>query len=392
MVANLFGGFMQVIPVASGKGGVGKSLFSANLAVALGQTGKNVVLADLDLGASNLHLALGLHRNKHGIGTYLASDSEFKDIILDSGYKNVRFIPGDSELPGFAALKIYEKRKLIKNLLDLDADYLILDLGAGTSLGILDFFLLSPQGILITAPTVTAILDAYLFLKNIVFRMITLSFPKKSKGGAYLIKLQNNAQRMQTLYIPRLIEELKKIDEKNCEKLIHKINSFKPRVIMNMVEKPEDAEKVFKLRNSCKQYLDVDLEHLGVISMDATQDIALASRLPVIVYKPDALISQGIYRISEKILNSQELHFDSMGKEEYEEYSDDSFNLAESEATIDYRSRLSYLENLINSKTLSASDLYEVVRSQNFEISSLKKENNLLRLKLRRAMKEGFVK
>ena len=50
---------MQIIPVASGKGGVGKSLLSANLAIALGQAGKKVVLADLDLGASNLHLVIG---------------------------------------------------------------------------------------------------------------------------------------------------------------------------------------------------------------------------------------------------------------------------------------------------------------------------------------------
>ena len=60
---------MQIIPVASGKGGVGKSLLSANLAIALGQSGKKVVLADLDLGASNLHLVLGQQAPKQGLGT-----------------------------------------------------------------------------------------------------------------------------------------------------------------------------------------------------------------------------------------------------------------------------------------------------------------------------------
>ena len=59
---------MQIIPVASGKGGVGKSLLSANLAIALGQAGKKVVLADLDLGASNLHLVIGQNSPKKGIG------------------------------------------------------------------------------------------------------------------------------------------------------------------------------------------------------------------------------------------------------------------------------------------------------------------------------------
>ncbi|MBQ7612026.1 MAG: P-loop NTPase [Spirochaetaceae bacterium] len=382
---------MQIIPVASGKGGVGKSLFSANLAIALAQSDKKVVVVDLDLGASNLHLALGMQRNKHGIGTFLAGSSSFDDIVLETPYDGVRFIAGDSEMPGFAALKVYEKKKLVSNLLALDTDYLVLDLGAGTSLGILDFFLLSPQGVLITAPTVTAILDAYLFLKNIVFRMISQAFPKKSHGSAYLAALQTDVQSMQRLYIPTLLEELKKCDLKHATKLEAKLEHFKPRVVLNMVENPADADKVFKLRNSCKQYLNIDLEHLGVISKDSVQDIALASRLPVIVYKPDAIISQGIYRICEKILTSEDLHFEDMSGVDFEEYSDDSFNLANEEAETDYRSRISYLEDLIGSKTLSVQDLYEVVRSQHFEITSLKRENQLLKTKLKQAIEQGFI-
>ncbi|MDE7140034.1 MAG: P-loop NTPase, partial [Treponemataceae bacterium] len=57
---------MQIIPIASGKGGVGKSLLSANLSIALAQAGKKIILADLDLGASNLHLVLGQSSPKAG--------------------------------------------------------------------------------------------------------------------------------------------------------------------------------------------------------------------------------------------------------------------------------------------------------------------------------------
>jgi flagellar biosynthesis protein FlhG len=64
---------VRIIPVASGKGGVGKSLVSANLSIALAQAGKRVVLADLDLGASNLHLILGFRAYKNGLGTYLSA-------------------------------------------------------------------------------------------------------------------------------------------------------------------------------------------------------------------------------------------------------------------------------------------------------------------------------
>ena len=119
---------MQIIPIASGKGGVGKSLISANLAIALGQANKKVVLADLDLGASNLHLVIGHQAPKVGLGTYLTGQIAFEDIIIDTEYPNLRFIPGDSEIPGLTSLKLAQKKDLIRNLQSLSADYLILDL------------------------------------------------------------------------------------------------------------------------------------------------------------------------------------------------------------------------------------------------------------------------
>ena len=141
---------MQIIPIASGKGGVGKSLLSANLAITLGQAGKKVVLADLDLGASNLHLAIGHNVKNSSIGTYLTEKTSFQSIIEPTEYENVSFIAGDSQIPGLTSLKAAQKAKLVRNFHNIDADFLILDLGAGTHQIILDMFLQSPQGILVT--------------------------------------------------------------------------------------------------------------------------------------------------------------------------------------------------------------------------------------------------
>ena len=90
---------VQIIPVASGKGGVGKSLLSANLAIALGQQGKKVVLVDLDLGASNLHLVIGQNPSNESLGSWFTEKSDFKDIIKPTDYQNVSFIAGDSQIP-----------------------------------------------------------------------------------------------------------------------------------------------------------------------------------------------------------------------------------------------------------------------------------------------------
>ncbi len=379
---------MQIIPVASGKGGVGKSLFSANLAIALGKAGKKVVLADLDLGASNLHLVLGIQANKTGIGIFLSKTSSFEDIVIETEYDNVLFVPGDSEIPGFAALKIYQRNALVKELLKLDADFLILDLGAGTHLGILDFFLLSPQGIIITSPSITSTLDAYVFLKNTAFRMMCSSFSARSKGGVFFDKLKSDAQSLQRLYIPKLVEELEKIDPKNTEKFLNKFTNFKPRLVMNMIEDPKDAEKGLKIKRSAKQYLNIDIEHLGVIYTDSVQNTALSSRLPVIIYKPDAMISQAIYRIADKILNSESINY---AAEEFAEIADDSFASAEAEAEMDFKAKMNYIDELVGGEILSAGEMSEIIKSQQFEITTLRNENLLLKHKISKAIKEGFV-
>lgn len=374
---------MQIIPIASGKGGVGKSLLSANLAVALGKAGKKVVLADLDLGASNLHLVIGQQSPKTSLGTYLAGQADFNSLIQPTDYENVRFIAGDAEIPGLSSLKIAQKNDLIKKFQNIDADYLILDLGAGTHLSILDFFLLSPQGIIVSAPTVTATLNGYLFLKNAVFRLMYNSFKKNSKAYQYLEHLKTDSASLQKLYIPKLIEAIKKIDPASAGVFERRMEQFHPRLVMNMVDDPKDADKAYKIRRSCSEYLGVELEHLGIMFKDPMQDVALSSRLPVIVYKPNSILGQAVFRIADKILQSETIQFDNEAR-------DDSFAAADTEAETDYASKMSYVEDLVGTGAVTMADLADTIKSQNFEITQLKKENMLLKTKLLKAAEQGF--
>ena len=376
---------MQIIPIASGKGGVGKSLLSANLAVTLGKAGKQVVLVDLDLGASNTHLALGVQSPKAGLGTFLTGQSAFEDILLETDYENVYFIPGDSEIPGLSSLKASKKNQLIKKLHSLDVDYLILDLGAGTHLSILDFFLLSPQGIIVSAPTVTATLNAYLFLKNAVFRLMQNSFKKGTVAAKILDELKKDTDSLKRLYIPKLIEKIRSLDPESAAIFDTQMSEFTPRLVMNMIDSPEDADKALKIRRSCREYLGIDLEFLGVIYRDSTQDVALSSRLPVTVYKPQSVASQAIVRIADKILISETKEF---SKAYYS--TDDTYQSASSDALEDYESKMSYIEDLLGTGALSMSDLAETIKSQQYEITQLRKENLLYKTKLVKAVEQGF--
>lgn len=379
---------MHIIPVASGKGGVGKSLVAANLSIALAETGRRVVLVDLDLGGSNLHVILGQMGSLKGIGTYMTSqDVKFDDIVMETSYKNLRFIPGEAEVPGMANLKVSQKKKIINNLLKLDTDYLVLDLGAGTSLDIMDFFLMSGRGLVVTSPTLTANLNAYLFLKNISFRVLNNCFPTKSPGGQYLNQLKKDGHSLQRVYIPKLVDQLEKLDPDNCKVYRKKIESLKPRLILNMMEEPKDAAKATKLRHSSREYLGLDMEHLGVIYRDDIQIKALNSRLPVIKYKPGAVLSQAIFRIADKLIEEESLLDDPLFNVDL----DNSYREAELEAETDFESRMEYLSDLLYTDNFSVSDLIETVKSQQYEISQLKKENNLIKSKLVKAMKDGFV-
>ncbi|MBQ1629356.1 MAG: P-loop NTPase [Treponema sp.] len=379
---------MQILPIASGKGGVGKSLLSANLAIALGQAGKKVVLADLDLGASNLHLALGHNVKNNSIGTYLTDKSSFQSIIEATEYENVSFIAGDSQIPGLTTLKAAQKTKLLRNFHSIDADFLILDLGAGTHQIILDMFLQSPQGILVTAPTVTATLDGYLFLKNSVFRLLNTTFKRGTSGHAYLEQLKQNSDAMKSIYIPKLVDNLFAVDPVNTALFKTRMNQFKPRLVMNMIDDPKDADRAQRIRNSCSQYLGMDLEYLGLMYRDQLQDKALSSRLPVIIYKPNCLLSQAIYRIAEKVLAAEPRKFD----DEFTKAIDSaaSFMQAEEDANEDYNLKLSGLNDLIGSGQLSTGELIDMIKTQAYEIGQLRKENNLLKSKIVKAASQGF--
>lgn len=380
---------MHIVPIASGKGGVGKSLVAANLAIALAQNGQRVVLVDLDLGGSNLHLILGTIGSAPSLGTFLGTKrQDFESIIQDTDVRNLRFIPGDAEIPGLANINSSQKRSLIRRLSRLDdTDYLILDLGAGTSQNILDFYLMSGNGIIVTTPTPTATVNAYLFLKNAMFRILQTSMTKKSPGEKFVQDIFKNRASLQRVYIPEIVDQLQSHDPESAARYRDALSRFQPRLIMNMIEDPKDAETVARLRRSAQQYLNVDILHLGVIYRDDLQNTALNSRLPIVRYKPSAVLSQAIYRIADKIVQLEE---EDSGEFLDLEAIDDSFDSAEMEAEQDFGSKMNYIEELLNTGALSMGDLIETVKSQHFEIAQLRKQNSLYKAKLVKAIQQGF--
>ncbi|MDR0408923.1 MAG: P-loop NTPase [Spirochaetaceae bacterium] len=377
---------MRIIPIASGKGGVGKSLAAANLAVAFAQAGKQVTLADMDLGASNLHLIIGHQKPGASIGSFLNNPKiDFSTIIANTDIPNLRFIPGDAEIPGAANLKASQRNMLARRLLSIKTDILILDLGAGTHQSILDFFLLSGQGIIVSSPAVTATLNAYVFLKNSVFRLMYSAFKRGSPAYEYLEQIRKQGSGLNMLYLPKMLEEIARIDPASHQKFAASIDRFQPRLILNMLDSPSDSEVAMKIRRSCEAYLGLKIEHLGVIYRDSIQDTSLASRLPIVLYKPNSVLSQAIYRIADKILQMPEDAAPFTISDVNESYQE-----AAVEAEIDFENKKEYVQELLHSGVLSQGELIETVKTQQIEINKMKKENMFLKNKLSNAANQGY--
>jgi flagellar biosynthesis protein FlhG len=286
-----------------------------------------------------------------------------------------------------ANLRSNQRNALVKQLYGLSSttDILILDLGAGSHQSILDFFLLGGQGIIVSSPAVTATLNAYVFLKNTMFRMMYTVFQRGSSAGNYMESVRKDLAGSRHLYIPQMLTSIKNLDPKSYAKYAEVAGHFHPRLVMNMINDPSDAEVANKIRHSCRQYLGMDIEHLGVIYRDTFQDTALKSHLPIILYKPQSVLSQAVYRIAGKILNSPEEAFalDSA-------VLDDGFQEAAEEAAVDFESKGAYVEELLHSGAMSQGDVLETIKTQQLEINKLHRENDFLKFQLKKAFDKGY--
>lgn len=157
----------KIITVTSGKGGVGKSNISINLAIALSRLGKRVIILDADFGLANVEIMLGI-RPKYSLADLMFNGKSITEIITD-GPENIGFISGGSGIEELTELNSFQIQNLSEKLFELDnlADYIIIDTGAGISEALIQFIKSSDQTILVATPEPTSITDAYAVLKSV---------------------------------------------------------------------------------------------------------------------------------------------------------------------------------------------------------------------------------
>ena len=157
----------RVIAVTSGKGGVGKTSISVNLALQLQQQGKRVVVLDADFGLANVEVMLGI-RPQYNLADLIFDNKSIEEIITE-GPLGIGFISGGSGVQDLVNLDKERLKGLIAKLVKLDNmyDVVIIDTGAGISDSVVEFVLSSPEILLVITPEPTSITDAYSLLKAV---------------------------------------------------------------------------------------------------------------------------------------------------------------------------------------------------------------------------------
>ncbi|MDR3248703.1 MAG: AAA family ATPase, partial [Treponema sp.] len=154
----------RIITVTSGKGGVGKTNLSVNMALAYARLGKKVVVMDADLGLANVNVILNVIP-KYNLYHVIRKQKTMKEILVDTDY-GISIVPGASGFSQIANMNEAERQDFINELDTLsNADIIIIDTSAGVSSNVLDFIAAADDAVIITTPEPTAITDAYGIIK-----------------------------------------------------------------------------------------------------------------------------------------------------------------------------------------------------------------------------------
>ena len=246
----------RVITVTSGKGGVGKTSLSVNLALQFCKQGKKVVILDADFGLANVEIMLGI-RPQYNLADLIFNNKSIEEIITE-GPMGVGFISGGSGVQDLVNLDKEKLKKLIAKLVKLDSlyDVVIIDTGAGIADSVIEFVLSSPEVLIVVTPEPTSITDAYSLLKAVN----------------------------------------RKKEFKREQKSI--------KVVANRVDTAEEGQEIFdKIRVVVSKFLNIELEYLGYIPLDKQLITAVLEQKPISIYNPESESALRIRNICGKLLD-----------------------------------------------------------------------------------------
>jgi flagellar biosynthesis protein FlhG len=300
----------EIWAVGGGKGGTGKSFLAANLAISLSNQGKRVLLIDADLGCANLHTCLGIDYPEATLSDLLTGRIKRIDqAIVPTGIPRLGLISGAQDILEMANPKYAQKMRLLRQIQELDVEYIILDLGAGTAFNILDFFLIADQGILAVLPEPTSIENVYRFIKSVFYRRFRKIAREEPVRGIIAQAMdQKNEYGIKTPY--DLIEQVVRMDDAVGERLKQEIYTLRPKLVVNQVRSKDDITLGFSMRSSCTKYFGITVEYVGYVEYDDHVWQASKHRRPMLSEYPNCSSARGINNVATHLLKHEQLTID----------------------------------------------------------------------------------
>jgi flagellar biosynthesis protein FlhG len=294
------------VPVGGGKGGVGKTFVAANLAATLARGGYRVVAVDVDLEGANLHTALGVRRPQRSLADYVAErEEDLPKLVEDTGIENLQLVAATRPNLGNAQLGHARRGEFVRSLRQLDADFVLLDLGAGTDRAVMDYFMVCDDGIVVLTPETTSVENAYGFMRAAFYRRLRLAMlseeVRRLVGQAMD---ERNERGIRTPY--DLLREVEQLDPGEGARFARAMRSFRPRVVVNGARSAEDIRLGFSVCSVCHRFFAIDAEYLGYVNHTDDARRSLRVLRPLVDAHPRSDAAVYFARIARKLLELRE--------------------------------------------------------------------------------------
>lgn len=287
----------RVIAVGGGRGGVGKSVLTVNLAVYFAQLGRSVVVVDADVNGANLHTVLGLDSPPMPSREQIENGTPH---VVDTSVPGLRLMGAMLDPTALTSVRPGRRSQWTSLLRQLDCDYVVLDLGAGAAPGTLDLFTFADVGICVTIPEPPAIEATYRFLRALFLRRIRRTLAKER----FKIRLVDRAlMTLPPLPSPlQVIRALEHVDISLATLAETELRRLDPRLVVNATRVRTDTDLGPAMQAMAERFLRMDLDYIGSIDQDDSVWVTVRRRRPLLIDSPTSKAARLIERIARRVV------------------------------------------------------------------------------------------
>ncbi len=297
----------QIWSVGGGKGGIGKSLIAASLGWQLARMGRRVVVVDADLGGANLHTCLGLPAPTRTLADFIQRRLDtLEEALTETGAPGLQLLSGAGDLLTAANIKHMQKVRVLNKIRALDVDVVLIDIGAGTSFNILDFFLISDVSVLTVVPEPSSIENGYRFIKSALYRRLRTA--TKHEEVRRLVDAALDPKNTLGLRTPLdLVARVEQTDPETGALLRREMSAFQPRFVVNEVRDERDVAIGHQLVAACGRHLGLRASYAGYVHFEDAVWRAVRRRRLFMADAPTSRAAEEMRKLTRDLLKGDDL-------------------------------------------------------------------------------------